>query len=70
MHCGIKRVSMKCIDSEVEFSSTNITSDGSVTFSISTSTTDDKNHTVRTQLSHVNKVIAKANNSLLLRKLW
>ena len=69
MCCGIKRVSMKCIDSEVIFNSTNITSDGLVTFNISTSTTDDKNHTVRTQLSHENKVIAMANNPLLLSKL-
>ena len=69
MHCGIKRVSMKRIDSEVIFNSTNITSDGLVTFSISTNTTDDKNHTVRTQLSHENNVTALANNSLLLSKL-
>ena len=61
---------MKCIDSEVEFNSTTITSDGLVTFNISTSRTDDKNHTVTTQLSHENKVItAMANNSLLLSKL-
>ena len=69
MRCGIKRVSMKCIDSEVIFNSTNITSDGLVTFNIPTSRTDDKNHTVRTQLSHVNDVTAMANNSLLLSKL-
>lgn len=68
MCCGIKRVSMKCIDSEVIFNSTNITSNGLVTFSISTNTTDDKNHTVRTQLSHVNDLTAMANNSLLLSK--
>ena len=69
MRCSIYHVSMKCIDSEVKFNSTNITSDGLVTFNIPTSTTDDKNHTVTTQLSHVNKVIAMANNSLLLSKL-
>ena len=69
MRCGIKRVSMKCIDSEVIFNSTNITIDGLVTFSISKNTTDDKNHTVRTQLSHVNDLTAMANNSLLLSKL-
>ena len=70
MRCSINHVLMHCIDSGVEFNSTNITSDGLVTFSISKNTTDDKNHTVRTQLSHENKVItAMANNSLLLSKL-
>ena len=69
MRCSIKRVSMKCIDSEVIFNSKNITSNGLVTFSISKNTTDDKNHTVRTQLSHVNDLTAMANNSLLLSKL-
>ena len=69
MRCSINHVLMKCISSGVEFNSTNVTSDGLVTFNISTNTTDDKNHTVTTQLSHENKVIAMANNSLLLSKL-
>ena len=70
MRCGINHVLMQCIDSEVKFNSTNITSDGLVTFNISKNTTDDKNHTVTTQLSHENKVMtAMANNSLLLSKL-
>ena len=69
MRCSINHVLMQCIDSEVEFNSTNITSNGLVTFNISTNTTDDKNHTVTTQLFHENNVTAMANNSLLLSKL-
>ena len=70
MRCSINHVLMHCIDSEVEFNSTNITIDGLVTFSIPTSRTDDKNHTVTTQLSHENKMMtAMANNSLSLSKL-
>ena len=69
MRCSINHVLMKCIDSEVEFNSTNITSNGLVTFNISTNTTDDKHYTVTTLISHGNKVIAMANNSLLLSKL-
>ena len=72
MRCGIYHVSMKCIDSEVEFNSTDVTSDGlvtTVTFNISTSTTDDKIHTVTTLISHENKVTAKASNPLPLSKL-
>ena len=63
---------LNCTDSKTEFKSNNITSDGwvtTVTFNISTSTTDDKNHTVTTLISHENNVTAKVNNPLPLSKL-
>ena len=69
MRCSINHVLMKCIDSGVEFNSTNITSDGLVTFNISTNTTDDKHYTVTTLISHENNVIAEVSNLLLLSKL-
>ena len=51
---------LNCTDSKTEFKSNKIISDdGSVTtvmFNISTSTTDDKNHTVTTHISHENNV--------------
>ena len=72
LQCRITSVSLSPTDSEIGFMSDNITSDGwvtTVTFNISTSTTDDKNHTVTTYISHENNVIAKASNPLPLSKL-
>ena len=72
LQCRITSVSLNPTDSEIEFKSNNITSDGlvtTVTFNISTSTTDDKNHNVTTLISHESNLIAKAGNPLPLSKL-
>ena len=69
LRCKITHVSLNCTNSELKFESDNFI-DGLVTnvmFNIST--TDDKNHTVTTLISHENNVTAEVSNLIPLSKL-